>query len=144
MTNYIQTNQTDILSVNAAASLLNLISEADSGKTLIYNAQNAIQTYTLPLPKKGLRYRFEAGATLGFDVTIASNPAGRILGKLINMSSAVAAVGTAIVFEVMKDPGNSVIMSATASFGDYVDLNSDGVNWYVIGWSSNATHNGLA
>ena len=57
MSNYIQSNQMVRLASPLLASTTNLISESDSGKILILGVQTAIQTFTLPLPKAGLRYK---------------------------------------------------------------------------------------
>ena len=55
MSTNLQMNYTVNMSQPAAASLLNTISELDSGKTIIVLAQGFNQTYTLPPAKLGLR-----------------------------------------------------------------------------------------
>ena len=54
MSTNLQTNYIVNMSQPAAASLLNTISELDSGKTIIVLAQGLNQTYTLPPAKLGL------------------------------------------------------------------------------------------
>ena len=131
--NYIQSNQTITLAAPLAASLTNLIQEADSGKVLILPSQNAIQTFTLPLPLSGLCYNIIANGTIGFDVTISTNPGALFYGRLVNVSSAISVAGTAMTFVATKNGSNNIIFKATALKGAWVEMISDGDIWYVIG-----------
>ena len=130
MSTNLQTNYTVNMSQPAVASLLNTISELDSGKTIIVLAQAAIQTYTLPAAKLGLRYRFLVGSALvAFNVTIASAVAGAIYGTLLNLTPGAAAA--CVITATQKGPSNSLVITAAARLGDYVDMNCDGTFWYV-------------
>ena len=100
MSNHIQSNQMVRLASPLLASTTNLISESDSGKILILGVQTAIQTFTLPLPKAGLKYKIICDAVIGFNVIISTNPGGLVDGNLTNVStvaittaSAAAALG---------------------------------------------------
>ena len=131
--NYIQSNQTITLAAPLAASLTNLIQEADSGKVLILPSQTAIQTFTLPLPISGLCYKIIANGTIGFDVTISTTPGALFYGRLVNVSSAVTVAGTAMTFSAAKIGVTNIIFEAAALKGTWVEMISDGDIWYVIG-----------
>ncbi len=134
MSSNLQTNYMVNMSQPLLASLLNTVSELDSGKTIVILAQTAIQTHTLPAAKPGLRYRFICGAVVGFDVTIASQAAGAIYGTLLNLTP--GASPNSAITATQKTGANSVIVDSTARLGDYVDMNCDGTFWYVNGISS--------
>ena len=143
MSNYIQSNQVVILPAPGAASLTNLIYETDSGKILLLGAQTAIQTFTLPLPKAGLRYKIICNATVGFDVIIATNPINLFYGNLTSVSTtpittatAAAATGSYPVVVAAKTASPSITFKAVARSGDYVEMSCDGNNWYVNGMST--------
>ena len=100
---------------------------------LILPPQTAIQTFTLPLPSSGLWYKIIANGTIAFDVTISTNPGALFYGRLVNVSTAVIAVGTPISFVATKNGANSIIFRQTALKGAWVEMISDGDIWYVIG-----------
>ena len=145
MSNYIQSNQVVRLVTPAAASLLNLIRTADSGKILILGAQTAAQTFTLPLPEPGLHYKIICEAVIGFDVTISTNPMSLFYGNLTSVSTAPvttatvgAGTGSYPVVVAAKNGSTSIIIKAVARPGDWVDMTCDGTYWYVNGMSTTA------
>ena len=111
MSTNLQTNYTVNMSQPAAASILNTISEWDSGKTIIVLAQGFIQTYTLPPAKLGLRYRFLVRALVGNNVTIASAVAapGPIYGTLLNYTPGTA--GACVITALQKGPSATVVIT---------------------------------
>ena len=135
ISNYIQSNQVTTLAAPLAASLTNLIAEADSGKILILPAQGFAQTFTLPLPKAGLCYKIIAGNTIGNPVTILTNPVNLFQGALINVSTANAAA-TPLIFTAVKVASPSVIINNTALIGAWVEMHCDGDFWFVNGLSA--------
>jgi hypothetical protein len=71
-----------------------------------------------------------ADATLQSAATLTPTLNNSVYGSLINLPT-----GAAIVI-VPKAGANTAQLTATAVAGDYVDMNSDGVFWYVNGISS--------
>ena len=143
MTSYIQSNQVVNLGAPLLALLTNKIHKADSGKIFILGVQTAIQTFVLPLPEPGMRYKIICDAVIGFDVIIASNPAGIIYGNLTNVSTAAitttitgAGLGAWPIVVAAKVGANIITIKAAARAGDYVELVSDGAYWYVHGMST--------
>lgn len=151
MSNYIQSNQVVVLPAPVLASTANLISESDSGKILILGVQTAIQTFTLPLPKPGLRYKIICDATIGFDVTIATNPTNLFYGNLTNVSSVAITTATVLagtgswpIVAAVKNGSTNVVFKAVARAGDYVELVCDGNYWYAHGMSTAAFASGAS
>ena len=136
ISNYIQSNQVITLASPLAASITNLISEADSGKILILPAQGFAQTFTLPLPKAGLCSKIITGGTIGNPVTILTNPVNLFQGALINLSTAVAAAATPLVFTAVKVAQPSILINSTALTGAWVEMHCDGDFWFVNGLSA--------
>ena len=92
-----------------------------------------------------------AGATVGFIVTIATNPGALFYGSLTNLSTAAittatvgAGAGSFPVALVAKNGANFVLFNANARSGDYVEMVSDGTYWYVNGVSTTVAGLGLA
>jgi hypothetical protein len=142
----IQSNYVKSLPNPLAAATTYVISTEDSGKILYLPVQTAIQTFTLPLPQMGLFYKIivSSGATaLGFAVTIASNPTGLFYGQLSNFStSAITTTSVGLntgswpIVVAAKNASDSIIFTATAKSGDWVEMVSDGKYWYVNGMST--------
>ena len=149
MSNYIQSNQMVRLPVPLVATLTNLISESDSGKILILGVQTAIQTFTLPLPKAGLRYKIICDAVINFAVTISTNPVSLFYGNLTNVSTVAittASVGLNAgswpIVVAAKNGSTSFIFTAFARPGDNAELICDGAFWYLNGMSTTTNVSG--
>lgn len=123
---YIQTNQIIELEDDD-----NDISIVDTGKEILIPALSQDIVINLPPVGQNLFYRFmvEPAATLGFAAVITPAAVGLCNGTLINT---VAAAG---VSEPV-DGEDTVTFNATSIAGDYMDVISDGTNWYVSGISS--------
>lgn len=99
------------------------LTEADSGKTIFVGTDAA--SIQLPAAKSGLRYTFVNKGTdgaVGFEIAPASGE--KIHGTITLASSVVELDGN------VDDPLENV--KATATTGNSVTLESDGVAWYVI------------
>ena len=136
--NYIQSNQVITLPSPLAASLTNLIYEADSGEVLILPSQGFAQTFTLPLPKIGICYKIITSGAIGNPVTILTNPVNLFQGALINVTTAVAAAGVASEFTAVKANSPSILINGTAQIGAWVEMHCDGDFWFVNGLSATA------
>jgi len=93
----------------------------DSGKTFILDAIGEV--ITLPAVTDGVNYRFIVNAvtaTTDWTIVAATNV---IQGSAIVAGAVVAA-----------DDENTISLVATKTLlGDYVEIESDGTNWYVRG-----------
>tara|TARA_B100001939_G_scaffold333967_1_gene334474 strand:- start:2519 stop:2938 length:420 start_codon:yes stop_codon:yes gene_type:complete len=114
----------DVDTVSAAVTL----TAADSGKWYKLDASAGV-TVTLPSVKSGLNFRFvvaSAFATSNF--VIDSAEGDNINGILVVNGASVAASG--------EDQINFV--ASAESVGDFIELWSDGSNWFVYGIGSAA------
>ena len=109
----------------------NVITASESGKTFFLNAATGFVS-TLPAPAAGLRFRFVCGATAvtSGNHTVVTNANATI----IYGSSSTAADGTAVGTGSAEDTISFV--ASTALPGDWVDVISDGTNWYAHGQSA--------
>lgn len=94
---------------------------ADSGKTYILNGGTGV-AITLPAPASGLSYKFIVGAAFTTDYVITAT--GAIMYGVVEEAGAVQAVAGATTL-TLEDGAEAV--------GDYLELLSDGTNWYVSG-----------
>ena len=140
MSGYIQTNH--VVTLLDAAKYA--VQAADSGKTLLIPIQSQNLAITLPSVQAGLRFRFMSIAISAFTKTITPTNVNTLTGTLINLSSAVAVVGVAIVFPIAKSASATVQFTATSGTGDYIDLNCNGSIWYISGLSYTVAGGGLA
>ena len=69
-------------------------------------------------------------------VTIASAVAGVIYETLLNLTPGIAEA--AAITATQKGGTNNLIVTGAARLGDYVDMNCDGIYWYVSGLSTAA------
>lgn len=129
MSNYIQTNY--VVAIPDAATYTVLPS--DSGKTLLIPILGQVLAITLPVPQMGLRYRFMAVGILANAATITPSIANTMTGSLLNILPGAA--GIPAIVRVGKSASPTVQFTATATIGDYVDLNCNGNIWYVSGLS---------
>lgn len=125
MSSIIQSNQV-ILLPDAAST----ISAQDSGKIFIIPVLTGNRIISLPAVQAGLRYRFIAGGILAATATLTPTVNGLMNGTLL-MNTA----GNVSAANVAKTAGNTVVMNAVCAVGDWVDLVSDGTNWYCSGAS---------
>lgn len=147
---YIQSNQIIKLTAAGAAASYNVV-PADSGKTFLIPALGAGHALTINLPnvQAGLSYRFMAAATLASAATLTPTNGqspytpinGLINGSLYNIADTQAdAAGALQANEVVNDSvqkaaANTAVLTAAAIVGSFIDINSDGNAWYVIGMS---------
>jgi hypothetical protein len=103
---------------------------SESGKTFILNSATEFAT-TLPAPAIGLRYRFiVSAAPVGAAYTVVTNGGD----NLIDGSATVAG----IVIPAANEDTITFTASAALS-GDWVELISDGTNWFVSGQAAAST-----
>jgi len=104
----------------------NVLTAAESGKTIILNSATAFVT-TLPAKAAGLRFTFIAGATqvTGGNHTIVPNASddNTIYGGAIVAGAEVAA----------SAEGSINWIADTILPGDIISVFNDGTNWYVDG-----------
>ena len=117
-----------VLETQVISSAITL-SAADSGKLFSLNAAAGAQI-TLPAvaTSAGLNFRFTVQAlfaTTAWTIKAASNVIHG--GVIVNSVNVLGADENTITFSASAD-----------TVGDFVQLNSDGVNWYVSGVGSSA------
>jgi hypothetical protein len=99
------------------------LTPADSGKTIFLNAAGG-GAVTLPALYDGLQIKFVIGATNPTTSWVLTGAtAAKIQGSLVVAGATVAAV----------DMDAINFIASTAVKGDYVEITSDGVNYYVSG-----------
>ncbi len=123
MSGLVQTNQ--IVNLPLAVQTLSV---NDSGKIII-TGQTAGGgfLYTLPLPAAGLHYRFINGAALALNgsLNITTNAGNAIIFGGVTMGP------TGGVALIPVNGSTFIGFNSAASLrGDYIDLISDGTNWY--------------
>ena len=99
-----------------------------TGKVFILNSATEFAT-TLPAPKAGLFYKFIVGAApASASYTIVTKSSANIIqGQVSSAEDAAGSVSTA------ADADTITFADGKAIVGDYVELISDGTNWYVSG-----------
>lgn len=117
--------------VNPTLDLIatNTLTKSDCGEVLLLNAATEFAT-TLPAPIAGCKIRFIVkAAPVGANYTIVTNTSANIIIGGINElevdggdDGPYSAVGDVITF-----------VASAAVVGDYVELMSDGVSWYLHG-----------
>ena len=111
----------DITALDGAHTVL----ASESGKTFMLSATGGTVAITLPTTlEKGLNYKF---------VTLEDTPSNAI----------TIGAGSAIIDMVMKDAGgnasnstagtavSNIIIGATSTQGDYINIFTDGTTWYA-------------
>jgi len=108
-------------------SATRLLLAADSGKTFYFGHASTEFDFTLPAVAAGLHFRFiMAVETSGTPYTIISPAANIVTGFVL------CAGGTA---EDVELTGTTIeFVSTAASLGDLVEIESDGVSWFVRGF----------
>jgi hypothetical protein len=103
-----------------------VLTAADSGDTIFMDSSGGAVAAVLPAPKAGLFFKF-IWAVAGTNSTITTNGATQnvIFGLTVarDGNAGVAAAGVDIVN----------FITASAVVGDFVELVSDGTNWYLYG-----------
>lgn len=95
----------------------------DDGKTFLLNLEAGFAT-TLPLPVAGMKFKFILAAAITGDMTIVTSGSANIIQGtvIVNGASVVGADEDTITFA-----------NAAETVGDFVDLESDGTNWWISG-----------
>jgi hypothetical protein len=107
----------------------NVITEGENGRTYFLNTAGGF-TSTLPAPADGLKFKFIVkAAPSGASYTVVTNSSANIIyGTMLN-----AGTGTQAAAE-----DTITFVDGSAAIGDWVEVVSDGTNWYMIGFSSAA------
>ena len=107
----------------------NVIAAAESNTTFILNSATAFVS-TLPTPALGLRFKFVIGATppSGGNHTVVTTGATNIIYGAAEVAGAVVAASA-------EDSINFIDGGLP---GDYVEVVSDGTNYYVTGQATTA------
>jgi hypothetical protein len=102
------------------------LTAADNGKTLYLNAA-AGKTIILPAVSAGLYFRFVVAAVFATDNWVIDSAEGDNIDGSIEVAGAVIVAGA-------EDQINFV--ASAEALGDYVELESDGVQWFVHGMAA--------
>lgn len=100
------------------------LTAAQSGSIVFLNAAAGF-AITLPLPAAGLRYRFivaAAFATSSF--TVVTNGSANIIQGVVDVNSTLVPGA---------DEDTITFVNSAETVGDWVEVVSDGTNWYVSG-----------
>jgi hypothetical protein len=113
-----------IVTLSAASSL----GHSDSGKVFVLSAATEFVT-TLPTPKKGWRAKFIVGAApAGASYRIVTSSSANVIqGQVCSAEDAAGSVVTA------ADADTITFADGLAIVGDYVEMISDGTNFYISG-----------
>lgn len=106
------------------------LTAADFGKTIFLNAATEFVT-TLPSPVLGARLKIvcaNAPESASFTVVTASS-ANVIYGAIVSSADAGGSASS-----TAGTPGDTItFVDGQAAVGDFVQLESDGTNWYAFG-----------
>lgn len=106
----------------------NVIAASESGTTFFLNLAGGF-TSTLPAPAAGLRFKFIVSTAPTTAYIITTNAGANVLqGTVANNGAETEVNGVDIA---NQDTINFV--ANQAKVGDYVEMISDGTNWYVSG-----------
>ena len=108
--------------VLAAATTL---TAADSGKTLLLTLAAGFAT-TLPAPVAGMKFKFVLALGITGAMTIVTNGGDNIIQGLVIGGGTGAAI-------VASDEDTITFVQTAESVGDWVEVESDGTNWWVNG-----------
>ena len=113
-----------------AVTAANVITAAESGTVYFLNSATEFAS-TLPAPAAGLHYKFIVkAAPSGASYTIVTNGGANVIqGSATVDGAAVPAV----------DEDTITLTDGAAAVGDWVEVVSDGTNWYVSGQGVAAT-----
>ncbi len=104
------------------------ITIGDSGSILIVHTAAAPRVISLPDAAPGINYRFIVGGANGVALgnTVTLTPPGSFYGVAIG---AAAGAGVSVAYA----NAGTVVLTAAALAGDFVDLICDGIAWNVSG-----------
>ena len=103
----------------------NVLTAADSGKTFALKAAAGFVT-TLPAHQAGLNFRFivqTAPTSNGYTVVAHANNQATIFGHAVERAGGAGVAGAS--------EDNCILVANQSIVGDWVDVISDGTNWYV-------------
>lgn len=105
---------------------------ADAGCTLEASVDNTVITLPLTTTCEGMRIRVRAVcADGGAKISISPNAADKIKGSVVGVTGAGAATVVSSAGAANKD---WIMTKATINNGDWVELESDGVDsWFICG-----------
>jgi len=121
MATTISNDVTRIFSKYEAASTQTLTA-ADSGK--VFKLSGGAATITLPAPKEGLQLKFvvSAATTGAIVIETPTDHRDKLEGSLI-VAGVVADV----------DAADKITVASGANIGDFVEIESDGTNYFAFG-----------
>lgn len=99
------------------------LTAADSGKTYLLNLTAGFAV-TLPAPASGLKFKFILSAAITGDMTVVTNGGDNVIQGtiIVNGASVIGSNEDTITFA-----------NAAETVGDYIELESDGTNWWIVG-----------
>lgn len=110
----------------------NELTAAESGKTIFLNSATEFAT-TLPAPAVGLRFKFVvAAAPSGASYTVVTNGSANIIKGSVSSADLNAASDSAIA----TGADTITFVDSKAIVGDWIEVVSDGTNWYLSGCCS--------
>jgi hypothetical protein len=117
--------------ISTRASVVNAATDVeatDNGKTFYLDSATGFAC-TLPAPATGLRFKFVVStAPTSGNQTIKTDSDDNIIhGQVCSAEDAAGSVVTAAAADIINFVANLAII------GDFVELESDGTNWYVSG-----------
>jgi hypothetical protein len=114
-------------SVNAVTLVATKAVSADESGTTFFLNHATEFTSTLPAPANGLRYKFICAVIpSGANFIVATNAAAAVIQGLVT-TAADGGVGVGV------DEKQINFVADQAAVGDWIELISDGTNWYASG-----------
>jgi len=104
------------------------LSLEDNGKVILLGGTSGAYAVTLPEVKDGLRFKIVVSTVSSGIRTITGGTAAKIEGVVVANGDAVAAVNE-----------DNIVFSASSKVGDFIEIISDGSNYYVSGAAAGAT-----
>lgn len=113
----------------------NVLTSAESSKLLVLNSATEFQT-TLPsvADAPGVTYRFVVGAapaSASYTIITGNSLENKIYGMVLEAETDTGDDGP-----VAQEEDTITFVDGVAVIGDWVELTSDGVNWYVSGMTA--------
>lgn len=100
----------------------------DNNKTILLGGTSGAYTVTLPNVKAGLNFKIVVLSVSTGIRTITGGTAAKIEGVIVANGASVPAVNE-----------DNIVFSASSKVGDYIEITSDGSNYYVSGAAAGAT-----
>jgi hypothetical protein len=113
---------------NETTTATDTLTSADAGKTIFLNSATEYVT-TLPAPAAGMKFRFVVkAAPSGAAYTVVTGSSANVIyGQVASAEDAAGSVATTAASDTIT------FVDGKAIIGDYVEVVSDGTNWYVSG-----------